>query len=214
MNTTLHDPPRIDRRTAIKWMLTAAASITLVDRLELNAATPTIKGYGTDPQLNRDYKPGELWPLTFTDAQRRTAAALCAAIIPADDQSPSAASVGVHDFIDEWISAPYPAQQAGRQAILTGIERINTESQQRFTKDFADLDDPQIASIFDDICHAPEAKPEFKELAAFFSHYRNLTAGGFYTTPVGMKDLKYLGNVPLAEFKGPPPEVLAKLGLG
>jgi hypothetical protein len=28
-----------------------------------------------------------------------------------------------------------------------------------------------------------------------------------------MKDIGYTGNVPLPEFAGPPPEVLAKLGL-
>jgi len=28
-----------------------------------------------------------------------------------------------------------------------------------------------------------------------------------------MKDVGYVGNMPLIEFKGPPPEVLAKLGI-
>ncbi len=212
---TLHDYPRVDRRTAIKWMLTAAASLALLDRHALRAATPTPsgQGYGTDPQLNRDYKPGDVWPLTFTDAQRRTAAALCAAIIPADDQSPSAASVGVHDFIDEWISAPYPKQQAERAPILDGLAWMNTESQRRFTKNFDELNERQMSAILDDICHAPDAKAEYAAPAKFFARYRDLTAGGFYTTPEGMKDVKYIGNVPLAEFKGPPPEVLAKLGL-
>lgn len=207
------DYPRVDRRTAIKWMLTAAASLTLLDRHALLAATPSAKGYGTDPHLNRDYKPGDVWPLTLTDAQRRTASALCAAIIPADDQSPSAADLGVHDFIDEWISAPYPRQQAQRQPILDGLAWINTESQRRFTKNFEELNERQVSAILDDICHQPDAKPEFAEPAKFFARYRDLTAGGFYTTPEGMRDVKYVGNVPLAEFKGPPPEVLAKLGL-
>lgn len=210
---TSPDIPRVDRRTAIKWMLTAAASLALLDRHALRAAIPAAQGYGTDPHLNRDYKPGDVWPLTFTDAQRRTAAALCAAIIPADDQSPSAASVGVHDFIDEWISAPYPKQQAERAPILDGLAWITGESQKRFTKNFDELNERQMASMLDDICHAPDAKPEFAAPAKFFARYRDLTAGGFYTTPEGMKDLKYIGNVPLAEFKGPPPEVLAKLGL-
>ncbi|HYP15660.1 MAG TPA: hypothetical protein VEQ65_00505, partial [Opitutus sp.] len=57
------------------------------------------------------------------------------------------------------------------------------------------------------------AKPEFKQPAAFFARFRDLTAGGFYTTPQGMKDLGYIGNVPLPSFDGPPPELLKKLGL-
>ena len=55
MNPSL--PPRPDRRTAIKWMLTAAASATVLSRLDLGAATPaeaapvTAAGYGSDPDL-------------------------------------------------------------------------------------------------------------------------------------------------------------------
>ena len=204
---------RLDRREAIKWMLTAAASAALLPRVAQGAAAPGGAGYGTDPSLNRDYKPGDFWPLTFSDAQRRTAMALCAAIIPADDRSPSAASLGVHDFIDEWISAPYPDQAKDRAPILDGLGWINDESRRRFTKDFADLDEKQTAAICDDLCHLPDAKPELVAAAKFFARFRDLTAGGFYTTPAGMQDLRYIGNMPLAEFKGPPPEVLRKLGL-
>ena len=49
--------------------------------------------------------------------------------------------------------------------------------------------------------------------AKFFARFRDLTATGFYTSPVGMKDIGYVGNTPLAQFEGPPPEVLRKLGL-
>jgi hypothetical protein len=47
----------------------------------------------------------------------------------------------------------------------------------------------------------------------FFVRYRALTAGGFYTTPVGMRDLKYVGNVAMTTFEGPTQDVLKKLGL-
>ncbi len=209
------DTPRLDRRTALKWMLAAAASLTVLNRQApgATASTPSGKPYGADPELNHDYKPGDLWPLTLSDAQRRTAAALCAAIIPADEHSPSAASVGVHDFIDEWISAPYPDQQRDRQPILDGLAWMDAESDRRFGSKFADLDEKQTSTLCDDLCHEPEARPEFAAAAKFFARSRDLTAGGFYTTPAGMKDLRYIGNLPLAEFKGPPPEVLQKLGL-
>ena len=36
---------------------------------------------------------------------------------------------------------------------------------------------------------------------------------GFYTTPAGMKDIGFIGNVALAKFPDPPKEALAKLGL-
>jgi hypothetical protein len=208
------DLPRIDRRTALKWMLAAAASTALAPHLTRGQATPpAAKGYGTDPDLMRHYQPGELWPLTFTAAQRRTAALLCDVIIPADDRSPAASAVGVVDFIDEWISAPYPDQQHDRPIVLSGLAWLDDESHRRFGRPFTDLNEAERHAICDDICHPATAKAEFKGAARFFATYRNLTAGGFYTTPQGRQDLRYVGNMPLITFDGPPPEVLRQAGL-
>src|SRR5437868_12662005 len=112
---------RMDRRQAIKWMLAASATLSVVDARNLTAA-PGTKGYGTDPNLMESYKPGDLWPLTFTKQQHQTVSALCDAILPADETSRSASQLKVPDFLDEWISAPYPKQQADRQLILEGLK--------------------------------------------------------------------------------------------
>ena len=61
--------------------------------------------------------------------------------------------------------------------------------------------------------HRPKRHREFAKAAKFFAKFRDLTAGGFYTTPVGMKDIGYTGNVPLEKFDGPPLEALKKAGL-
>ena len=151
--------------------------------------------------------------MTLTPALRSAAAALCDVVIPADSESPSASTVGVVDFIDEWISAPYDAQQADRRTILWGLAWLDAESQRRYQSSFTGLTQAQKTAICDDICYLPEAKPQFADAATFFAIYRDLTAGGFYTTPAGIRDLKYVGNVPLTRFDGPPPEVLRKAGL-
>lgn len=205
----------MDRRSAIKWMMTAAASAALLDRDLIGAANamPGGKGYGTDPDILKSYKPGDVWPLTFTDAQRATVAALCDVIIPADANGPSASSVHVPDFIDEWVSAPYPGHDVARRDILDGVKWIDAEAQKRFGNDFVNLVARQKNAICDDICFVPKAKPEYRTAAQFFTHFRNLTAGGYYTTPEGMKAIGYTGNVTLEKFDGPPPEVLKKLGL-
>lgn len=205
----------MDRRTTIKWMLAAATALPL-GRGALHAAAlakAPAKPYGHDPKLLNVYHPGELWPLTFTDVQRRTATMLCDAIIPADDHSPSASKVGVVDFLDEWISAPYPIQQKDREMVLNGLRWLDEESGRRFSKPAHQLDAKQLHGICDDICYLPKAKSRFVEATKFFARYRDLTAGGFYTTPEGRKDLQFVGNVPLASFDGPPPEVLKKVGL-
>ena len=48
---------------------------------------------------------------------------------------------------------------------------------------------------------------------AFFSAFRDLTASGFWSSAMGVEDIEYVGNTFVAEWKGCPPEVLAKLGL-
>lgn len=211
---------RMDRRVAIQWMLTAAATLTVRDHSALAADTPgstasapiKAKGYGPDPSMVKFYKPGDVWPLTLTETQRETAKALCDVILPADDTYPSASAVGVPDFIDEWVSSPYPGQSADRKIVLDGLDWIETESQNRFKTAFATLTPDQCIAICDDIA-AKQPKPEFKKAAAFFKRYRDLTAGGYYTTPEGMKDIGYRGNIPSATFEGPPLEALQHVGL-
>jgi hypothetical protein len=39
------------------------------------------------------------------------------------------------------------------------------------------------------------------------------SAGGFYSTPAGRKDLSDIGNAPLSTFDEPPLEVLKRVGL-
>ena len=213
--TDSQSPARMDRRAALKWMATAAASAALLDASLLGAQTPPVaaKGYGTDPDLLKTYTPGELWPLTFTSAQRTTVAALCDVIIPADAKGPSASSVNVPDFIDEWVSAPYPGHDADRRTIVNGLGWLEAESQTRFQNSFTNLVTRQRNALCDDICYLPNAKPEHRAAARFFQRFRDLTASGYYSTPEGMRDIGYTGNVALEKYEGPTPEALKHLGL-
>jgi hypothetical protein len=171
------------------------------------------RGYGTDPKLTVDYHPGELWPLTFTAAHRTLAGMLSDIIIPADNQSPSASAVGVVEFIDEWISAPYPKYQRDRTMVLGGFAWLDDEGARRFGKLFSQLESGEQRMICDDICDTSRASAARSDAARFFALYRDLTAGGFYSAPAGRKDLNFIGNVPLAKFDGPPPELLRALKL-
>jgi hypothetical protein len=71
----------------------------------------------------------------------------------------------------------------------------------------------QHRAICDDICYLPKAKPEHKRMAQFFTRFRDLTSGGFYSTPEGWKDIGYVGNVAIEKFEGPTPAALKHLGL-
>src|SRR6202049_2428538 len=150
----------MDRRTTIKWVLTASAAWPLLDGAPAGSAasaTAAAKGYGTDPTLTRNYTPGERWPLTWTAAQRRLAGILADIIIPADEHSPSASAVGVVEFIDEWVSAPYPAHQRDRNVVLGGLAWLDAEAARRFGRGFSDLDSAQQRGIGDDICDESRA---------------------------------------------------------
>ncbi len=190
-------------------MLLAAATVSALDFRALGVAgLPT--GIGTDPNLHKKIIP---WDRVLTERELKTVTALCDVIIPADEKSPSASAVGVPDFINEWVSAPYPQQVEDREKVRAGLTWIDKESEARFHKVFADLEEGQKHAICDDICYIRKAKSEHKTAAEFFSKMRSLTAGGFYTTPEGSRDIGYVGNAPMAEFPEPPPEVLKHLGL-
>ena len=103
------------------------------------------------------------------------------------------------------------SQQADRKEALEGLVWLDRESRQRFSQAFADLSEAQQTAIAEDICFLGRAKEEHKQAAAFFAKFRNLVAGGFYTTRKGCQDIGYIGNFPLTKFDGPPKAVLEKL---
>ena len=222
-NTPVDNPGQIDRRQALKWIGAAAAAAAAFPhasaqgRLQRQPDAPAVTGgkrIGWDPVLNKNYVPGDLWPLTFTAKQRKVAASLTDLILPPDnpgDKLPS--QLGVHDFIDEWISSPYDETAKDRPVITEGLDWIDAEARRRFQKDFADLAEPQKCAIADDICGKTAVKKEFKSAQNFFTRFRYLAASGYYTTPQGWKDIGYTGNVPTLNFDGPTPEALKHLGL-
>ncbi len=204
----------MDRRTTIKWVLAAASAWPMFGRRGAQAASlSTVQGYGTDPDLTVNSQPGMPWPLILSEPQRQLAAVLSDIIIPADEVSLSASAAGVVDFIDEWVSAPYPRFLRDRGIVLGGFAWLDAESRRRFGKDFTKAESAGQIAMCDDICDAAHAAAALRDPAQFFARYRDLTAGAFYTSPIGRKDLNYVGNVPLAAFDGPPPALLKSLGL-
>lgn len=173
------------------------------------AATPGDVGYGTDPDLLNPVVP---WPRTMSDAQLQTSAALCDLILPADDRSPAASAVGVPDFIDEWISAPYQQQQHDREKILAGLEWLEQQSQNRFGVSFAFADDVQTTELLESIALRDTSTAETDDLVEFLERFRFLSVGAFYTTEVGMADIGYIGNVPISgDYPGPSAEAMTHL---
>jgi len=218
----------VDRRTTIKWLAaTMVAANTgcssnsryLGDEIPAApkpansllgvAARPDNIGYGTDPDLINPVVP---WSRTMTEAQLSTSAALCDMILPADDHSPAASAVGVPDFIDEWVSAPYAQQQHDREIILAGLEWLEQESRRRFGSAFPSANDDQAVELLDGIAYPDQAAVELASLVEFFDRFRYLTVGAYYTTEVGIADIGYIGNVPIVgSYPGPSAAAMAHL---
>lgn len=199
-------PLPLSRREALRRILAASA---LASALDITAfAAEDIRGIGADPNLLKKEIP---WPRVLTDAQKKIVTALGDIIIPADQYGPAASAVGVPDFVDEWVSAPYEAQQADLKVIRPGLAWIDGEATKRFGKGFAECDAAQQTALVEDIVKDGTAAK--KEGYNFFKLFRDRVAGGYFSTPEGFKAIGYTGNVPLFEFPGPPPEALKHVGL-
>jgi hypothetical protein len=137
-----------------------------------------------------------------------TIAILSDIIIPRDQISGSATDAKVPDFI-EFITKDKPELQTPMRG---GLLWLDLQSAKRFGKAFKECDSQQQLHIVDDIAYPEKAKPGMKQGVAFFSLMRNLTATGFYTSEIGVKDIGYMGNTP-NKWNGVPDEVLKQYGL-
>jgi hypothetical protein len=213
MNTDLTSN-RISRRDVIKWFAAAAATsqlgpISLWGQAE--GALPP--GYGPDPKVAGIYQPGDFWPLTFSRDEQKSVTFLADLILPEDEFGPAASSLRVPDFVDEWISAPYPRQRSSRKKILPGLKTMEQLSQSRFSKNLADLSTAQGTTLLDEITQHTGRDEQLKQAGSFLHEFTSLCMGAYYGTPAGWKAIGYVGNMPLPSFDGPPPEVLKLVGV-
>jgi len=196
---------RLPRRRVLQWFAAVAAAEGIALPAALAQATkPAATGYGQDPVMAKTYERGEVWPLTLTDPEKKATVALADIIFPKDDLGPAASEVRVADFIDEWVSAPYPQQKGDHGVIIPGLKKLDEECQARFQKNFAGLSEGQKKAVCDELAKGDH----------FFHVFIGLAAGAYYSDPRCWKTLGYVGNVPSGgAFTGPPQEVLDQLGL-
>jgi hypothetical protein len=197
---------QLSRREALKRVIGLSIALSALE-MPAFANTPT-RGIGTDPNLLKKEIP---WPLVLSEAEMKTVKVLGDIMIPADENGPAASAVGVPEFINEWVSAPYEQQQEDLETLRKGLTWLDAESKKRFGKIFVEITPEQQIAIVDDI--VKEGTDARKQAYNFFKMFRDRVAGGYYSTPEGWKAIGYIGNMAMAEYPGPPPEVLKHLGL-
>jgi gluconate 2-dehydrogenase gamma chain len=144
----------------------------------------------------------------FTEDEMATVAALSDIIIPKDEVSGSATDAKVPDFI-EFIVKEKPELQIPMRG---GLRWLDLQSAKLFEKSFKEATPQQQIALIEQIAYPNKAKPEMKQGVAFFNLMRNLTASGFYTSEIGVKDIGYMGNQP-NQWNGVPDDVLKQYGL-
>lgn len=144
----------------------------------------------------------------FTEHEMATIAVLADIIIPADEVSGSATDAKVPDFI-EFIVKDHPEHQTPMRG---GLRWMDLQCVKRYGKPFKDCSKQQQVELVDAIAYPKKAKPEMKQGVSFFNRMRNLTATGFYTSEIGIKDLGYMGNKP-NQWNGVPDDVLKQYGM-
>lgn len=143
----------------------------------------------------------------FTDQEMATITVLADIIIPKDDFSESASKAGVPDFI-EFMVKDMPDYQLPMRG---GLKWLDIQCLKRYKHAFIDCDEKQQLTMLDEIAYPAKAKPEMQQGVAFFNLMRNLTASGFFTSEIGVKDIGYVGNRPQL-WEGVPADVLKQYG--
>ncbi|ACG78571.1 hypothetical protein PHZ_c2160 [Phenylobacterium zucineum HLK1] len=192
---------KIDRRTALIWVgavgaAAAAGGAGVVVYRQAVAPGPAAAGYGTDPKLNPPVKAP--WPRLLSDDELQAAAILADFILPATATAPAASALGIPDFIDEWVSAPYPDQAADRSVIRDGLKAL--------IPDLVRGDGARRSAALAALPRSPD-----EATRAFFKRFRALTVGAYYTTEAGFRDIGYIGNEVRTSDPGPSAEVRAVL---
>jgi hypothetical protein len=193
------------RRDVVR-MLVAAPLAALAVRFEDIEAAAT---RANDALQAAQQRGTPFTPKFFTRDEWATVRTLADIIIPRDARSGSATDAGVPEFMDFMMTA-YP--DIGKN-VRAGLAWLHAESKQRFGKPFVQGTPAEQTALLDRIAYPKKAAPAMKSGVEFFTRFRDLTASGFWSSKVGVADLRYVGNRPQAAWNGCPPAALAKLGV-
>lgn len=206
----------MDRRESLKLIAWSTISTSLIvdacktkDKVDekavaKEAAAPTIDRMAEEKAVY-DKLIAEKF---FNDHEMATIAVLADIIIPRDEVSGSATDAKVPDFI-EFMVKDKPELQTPMRG---GLRWLDLQMTKQYSKPFKEASQQQQIAMVDQIAYPKKAKPEMKQGVSFFNLMRNLTASGFYTSEIGVKDMGYAGNKP-NQWNGVPDDVLKQYGL-
>ena len=207
-------PIRVNRRTTLAWLSAATSLVPMALPTAARAAggvldgpAPAPKpaaaaGYGRDPSL---LDPKAPWARTMTELQLKQTSVLADIFLPKTADYPAPSELGIQDFVDEWVSAPYPDQVRDRMLILMGLSWIDSEAKRRWTRPFLELDTSQQIELLDLTTSMPDDRKKVDLMIryGFYRRLRTVVVGAYYSMERNYPQLGYVGNVALQAF--PPP---------
>ena len=208
------------RRDALRQIaiaLTAAGSA-----MELNAQ----QAEHVHSAAAADTKGGKYTPKVFNEHEWATVARLSELVVPADARSGSAVDAGAPQFIDVLCS-----QNPELTVIFTGgISWFDAEMRRRAGKEFVAAAAAEQTAMLDAIVAAERTvreqnaeevlfarAPQYKGFSGytvkpgtdlapgvrFFDWARKLIVDAYFTSPIGIKDVNYIGNQMLSKYEVP-----------
>ena len=145
----------------------------------------------------------------FNAHEWRTLRVLVDLIIPRDERSGSATDAGVPEFID-FMMTDRPNLQLQMRG---GLRWIDNRSNTHYGKRFIALTTAQQTRILDEIAYPAKAAAEVSHGVSFFNFLRDMTASGFWSSRIGVKDIGYMGNEWRMGWDGCPVEAMERLGV-
>ncbi len=206
----------MNRRQSLKALsISTIGAAWMIESCKTNSPKPTQIDHANiaDAANLQDFEVERLkkiysMPAFFSEHERNTLVVLADLIIPKDAVSGSASDAKVVDFI-EFIVKDNPDHQLPMRG---GLKWLDIQCLNRYGQSFYSSTSKQQIELLEQIAYPGKTKPEMHQGEIFFNRMRDLTATGFYTSEMGIKDIGYVGNVP-NKWEGVPKDVLSQYNL-
>ena len=178
------------RRDALQRLALAIAAAGVIDGLDAREAHAA--AHQAAATAGGRYLPKALSAHEFATLERLTDL-----IVPADDK-PGALQAEVARWIDTLLNVNADL----KAKYVAGLAWLDTAAVAGGAADFVSATAAAQTAILDGIAYRRHRSTANGAGVDFFVLARRMTCDGFYTSPVGMRDV-YMGNTPQAEFVVP-----------
>ena len=190
----MSEDPDYSRRDLLRRI---GASVSLAVGAEL---LPAQDAQHVHQAVAQDKAGGPYKPKALTAHEYATLRRLADLIVPADAHSKGALEAGAADFIDFLCAA----SDEMRDIYTGGLGWLDEQMKHRHNgKDFLGAGPEEQTAMLDLIAWRKNESPELNPGIQFFSWARRMVVDGYYTSPVGIQDLGYMGNGAMSQFSVP-----------